>query len=268
MSNDLVPLDDMQRMANAIAKSGLFGVKTPDQALALMLVSQSEGRHPALAARDYDIIAGRPAKKAESMLRDFLSAGGKIQWHELTDTIAKATFSHPQGGTVTIEWDTPRAKRAGLDGKDMYKKFPRQMLRSRVVSEGVRTVFPAATSGMYVPEEVREMPPADTGGVTIDGTAEVLDQFAAEADPETGEVLDQPRDLLAEARSTSLRGTQAFRDYWVDLTQPQRNQIKAHLSEFEKAAKAADQKTHTAEDPFGLEPLPQDLLHAAEKPAT
>jgi hypothetical protein len=38
----------------------------------------------------------------------------------------------------------------------MWKKYPRQMLRARVVSEGVRTVFPMATSFMYVPEEVAE----------------------------------------------------------------------------------------------------------------
>jgi hypothetical protein len=35
-----------------------------------------------------------------------------------------------------------RAQKAQLGGKDMWKKYPRQMLRSRVVSEGVRTVYP------------------------------------------------------------------------------------------------------------------------------
>ena len=149
-------LRDMERMALAFAQSGLFGVKTPDQALALCLIAQAEGRHPALAARDYDVINGRPAKKAEAMLRDFLGAGGKVEWHELSDQRADATFSHPLGGKVRIDWDMDRAKQAGLGGKDMWKKFPRNMLRSRVVSEGVRTVLPAATSGMYVPEEVSD----------------------------------------------------------------------------------------------------------------
>lgn len=146
----------LMHQAKVIAESGLFGVKNPQQALALMLVSQAEGRHPALAARDYDIIQGRPSKKAEAMLRDFIAAGGSVEWHTLTDTSADATFSHQQGGTVRITWDMERAKKAGLKNKDMYDKYPRQMLRSRVVSEGVRTVYPAATSGMYVPEEVQE----------------------------------------------------------------------------------------------------------------
>jgi hypothetical protein len=254
MSNEIVPYADMQRMAVSIARSGLFGVRTPDQALALMLVSQAEGRHPALAARDYDVIQGRPSKKAEAMARDFLQAGGKIKWHTLSDTVAEAEFSHPNGGSVTIKWDLAQANRAGLGGKDMWKKYPRQMLRARCVSEGVRTVFPAATSGMYVPEEVRDFGPADTGnGTTIDAvadTADVLDEFAA-----TGDTLP-PReyDILGDARAASLRGVQAFRDFWVALSQPERDSIKSHLAEFETAAKQAD-------DPFGLPPTQADLLN-------
>lgn len=154
-------ISDLQVMANAMAKSNLFGVKNPDQALALMLISQAEGLHPALAARDYDIISGRPAKKPEAMLRDFLANGGKVEWHQLDDTKADATFSHSQGGSIRITWDFDRANQAGLGGKDNWKKYPRQMLRARCISEGIRTVYPAATSGSYTPEEAKDIPPAE-----------------------------------------------------------------------------------------------------------
>ena len=157
---------DMERLADAIAKSNLFGLKTREQALVLMMISHAEGRHPALAARDYDVIGGRPSKKAEAMLRDFLQAGGRVEWNALSDEIADATFTHPQGGSARIAWDMARATKAGLAGNANYKKFPRQMLRSRVVSEGVRTVYPLATSGLYVPEEV-----ADFAGPTIEAEA-------------------------------------------------------------------------------------------------
>ncbi len=46
MSN-LVPVADIERMAIAIAKSNLFGVKTPEEAMALMLIEQAYGYHPA-----------------------------------------------------------------------------------------------------------------------------------------------------------------------------------------------------------------------------
>lgn len=149
--------EDIQRMGASIAKSGLFGIKTPDQAVALMLIAQAEGRHPAIVARDYDIIQGRPAKKAEAVQRDFIAAGGSIKWHKLDETIADATFSHPQGGEVRITWTLAQAKDAGLASKDNWRKFPRAMLRARCVSEGCRTVCPSSTSGMYVPEEVHDI---------------------------------------------------------------------------------------------------------------
>lgn len=59
MSNALVPMNVIEKMGTAIAKSGLFGMKTPDQAVALMLIAQAEGMHPAIAARDYHVIQGR-----------------------------------------------------------------------------------------------------------------------------------------------------------------------------------------------------------------
>lgn len=164
--NELVisNIADMKFLAESIVKSNLFGIKKFEEAIVLMAISQAEGRHPALAARDYDIIQGRPSKKSEAMLRDFLTSGGSIKWHALDDTIADATFSHPAGGSVRIAWDMKRAVAAGLGTKDMWKKYPRQMLRARVVSEGIRTVCPMATSGMYVPEEVQDFDDAKGNG--------------------------------------------------------------------------------------------------------
>lgn len=158
MPNELTQysVSDIRAIGEVIAKSKLFGVTTPEQAIALCMIAHAEGRHPAMAAKDYDIIQNKPSKKSEAMLRDFLQSGGKVEWHQLDDAMADATFDHPQGGKVRISWDMDRAKLAGLAGKDNWKKHPRQMLRSRVVSEGVRTVCPMATSGMYVPEEVQD----------------------------------------------------------------------------------------------------------------
>lgn len=158
MSQELVPYSDIEKMGNAVAKSGLFGVKTPDQAIALMLVAQALGKHPALAAMEYNIIQGRPAKKADAMLSDFQAAGGTVKWITLTDDKAEATFSHPQGGSVTLDWTIDRAKKANLYDKEgsMYKKYPRSMLRARLVADGVRAVYPAATGGVRAVEEFDE----------------------------------------------------------------------------------------------------------------
>ncbi len=156
MSNALaiIPVQDVERMALAVAKSGLFGVSTADQAMALMLVAQAEGLHPAIAARDYHIIKGRPTLKSDAMLARFLQAGGRVEWLEYTDQRVAAKFSHPAGGSIEVDWTSERVQRADTTNKSMHKQYPRQMLRARVISEGVRTVFPGCTSGMYAPEEI------------------------------------------------------------------------------------------------------------------
>lgn len=159
MSNAVVSYNDMQRMATTVAKSGLFGVKNEDQALALMALCQAEGIHPMTAVRDYHIISGRPALKAETMLARFMQNGGKVEWHALTDQKAEATFSHPQGGTVRLDWTLDRAKQAGLLSNPTWQKYPRPMLRSRLISEGVRTVSPGIVQGVYTPDEIENSAP-------------------------------------------------------------------------------------------------------------
>jgi hypothetical protein len=180
MTYALVPIQDIEKMATAIAKSGLFGMKTPEQAVALMLIAQAEGMHPAIAARDYHVIQGRPALKADAMLARFQTAGGKVSWDVYTDAEVKATFSHPSGGSVTLSWTLAQATRIGLAGKDNWKNYPRAMLRARVISEGIRTVYPGCVVGTYTPEEVQDFEPAkrpmrDMGAVeVVDETREAF----------------------------------------------------------------------------------------------
>lgn len=157
--NELVPMQSLERMAQAVAASKLFGITNQEQALALMLVAQAEGLHPATAARDYHVIQGRPSLKADAMLARYLASGGKVEWHDHTDSKVCATFTHPAGGSLKIDWDMDRAKKAGLGGKDMWTKYPRQMLRARVISEGIRATNPAIATGIYTPEEVMDMEP-------------------------------------------------------------------------------------------------------------
>jgi hypothetical protein len=253
---------DIERLAVSVAKSGLFGIKTPEQALALMMVSQAEGRHPALAARDYHIIQGTPAKKAEAMQRDFMLAGGKIEWHVLDDAHASATFSHPQGGTVKIDWDMDRAKKAEIRNP-MWAKYPRQMLRSRVISEGVRTVFPAATSGMYVPEEVQ-----DFDRPLRDVTPQ---KSTPRHDPETGEIHEAQfapgptvADLEMRFINYAAEGMERLETEWKALTTDQRVALgagrgtsgpkMAHWKQIAASVKPASQDD-LAESPAAAEPL-------------
>lgn len=156
MTNELarITVDELKQMAVPMAKSNLFGFKTPEEALSLMLIAQAEGLHPAMAARDYHVIQGKPALKADAMLARFQKAGGSVKWLQYDDEAVIGEFSHAQGGTVSIEWTIAMANTAGLTKNPTWQKYKRAMLRSRCISEGIRTVFPGVISGFYTEEEV------------------------------------------------------------------------------------------------------------------
>ena len=188
----LVPLSDMQQMAKIGVESNFFGIKKPTEAMALMLIAQAEGKHPATVFSQYHVIQGRPALKADAMLARFQQAGGSVQWTERTDKACTATFSHPQGGGCEIRWTLDDAKRAGLlNGKSNWNQYPRQMLSARVVSEGVRAVFPGVLGGFYTPEEVGQFePPAPVKYARPEGSAPVLTDEPVEVIDVTPEVID------------------------------------------------------------------------------
>lgn len=154
---ELLPISEVRQMAAATIKSGLsFGLQNEDAALALMLICQSENLHPMQAVRRFHIIKGRPAMRADAMQAEFQRAGGTVHWLERSNTCCRATFEHSSGGKLTVCWTLEDAKSAGLTSNENWRRFPRQMLAARVISEGVRAVLPAIICGMYTPEEITD----------------------------------------------------------------------------------------------------------------
>lgn len=157
--NELVPYKDLQSMAETVVRSKMFpGISTPESAMALFLLCQSEGLHPMQALTRYHVIQGRPAMKADAMLAEFMRRGGTINWLEWTNDACEAEFVSPgcpQG--VKVRWTMDDAKRAGVTGNPTWTKYPRQMLKARVASDGVRMTDPAVNQGRYSPEETRDI---------------------------------------------------------------------------------------------------------------
>jgi hypothetical protein len=159
MSN-IVPMADIQKMAQVASDSKMFGFKNQAEAMAIMLLCQAENLHPAVAMRDYHVINNRPSMKADAMLARFQLAGGKVSWLKMEDTEVTGVFSHPAGGDATITWNDEMVRRADLHRNPTHQKYPRQMKRARCISEGIRSVFPACVAGVYTPEEVQDFTPA------------------------------------------------------------------------------------------------------------
>ena len=173
-------------MASAIAKSGLFGMKSPEQALALGLLAVSENKPFASICAEYDVIQGRPALKSQACLARFQQAGGTIQWIKRTDKECTLEGKHPAGGTLQVTWTLDRANAAGLTGKQNWKTYPCAMLSARCVAELVRALYPACLNGVYLAEEVQDF---DTKPLRIEKPV-----VAAEPEPE---VITADADVIA-----------------------------------------------------------------------
>jgi hypothetical protein len=175
MSN-IIPVSDMTVMADSIVKSGFYGFKNKEQVMAVMLVAQAENKHPATVVQEYDIIQGKPALKSQAILARFQLSGGSVQWDVVTPKAVKGTFKHPQGGTLTVEWTIEMAKQAGIyrDGSG-WSKYPEDMLRARVISRAVRSIYPACILGHYATEEVMDFdsPMPKHMGVVEEVTAKI-----------------------------------------------------------------------------------------------
>ena len=205
MSN-LVPFTEVQQMAEVAAGSKMFGFKNPQEAMAIMLLCQAENLHPAVAMRDYHVIQGRPALKADAMLARFQQAGGSVNWKDYTDEKVTGVFSHPAGGTLEVSWTLAKAKAIGIANKDNWRNYPRAMLRARVASEGIRSVYPGCVVGVYTPEEVQDFTPAPAKDM---GTAERVD---------IPEVLEEPSGAFKLYIPSNEAPYDAYhtKDFWVE----------------------------------------------------
>jgi hypothetical protein len=149
---------EKMEMARMVASSGLFpNVTNPQSAMTLMMLCEADGLHPVEAMRRYHILHGRPAMRADAMQAEFQAKGGRVEWVESTEEACEAMFRHavhaPNGFPVRVTIE--EAKERGLyNTNPNYKKYPRQMLRARCISEGVRAVLPGIVVGVYTPEEV------------------------------------------------------------------------------------------------------------------
>jgi hypothetical protein len=198
---------DLMMMAEQVAKSRLFpGFETPQAAFALMLLCQSEGLHPMQAVRRFHLINGKPSMRADAMQAEYQRQGGTVRWLKSDAGECRARFLHPVHAPepgLEIEWTIARAGLAGLTGNPTWKKFPAQMLRARVISEGVRAVLPGVVCGIYTPEEVGDFAPPrqpepapviETTAVEVPPTA---DQSAGAGKP-FNEWLDGVTEIFAE----------------------------------------------------------------------
>lgn len=182
----------------------------PEAVLAAMLTGHELGIGPMQALSKIHVIEGRPTMSAELMRALVLSAGHDLAIEE--STVTKCTVvgrRHNSERDTRITWTLDDAKRAGLDGKQNWRRYPREMLLARATAALCRAVFSDVLAGIsYSLEELTDgdvinvedrdaAPPAANGAAAAKRTARA--RRAATAQP-SGVPGSDHRDSSPEAR--------------------------------------------------------------------
>jgi hypothetical protein len=154
-------LNEISDIASVFVKSGLFK-DTADQAKAMVKIMAGNelGVSPFASMRGFDIIQGKlaPGAALTGALIKRNTNPYDYRVIENTDTVCKIEFY--KGGQLigTTVFTMEDATRAQLTGKDNWRKFPRQMLLARALSEGARNHCPDVFMGaIYSPDELESV---------------------------------------------------------------------------------------------------------------
>jgi hypothetical protein len=112
-------------------------------------------------SRQYDLVSGKISMKAHAMLARFNALGGEHKIETYTNEEVAILFSYKRTKDMRFTLTMKEVMDAGIcmgnkGMKDTWKKHPRSMLFARVVSEACRVLCPAASAGIYTPEEVSD----------------------------------------------------------------------------------------------------------------
>ncbi len=200
------------KQAQVLVKSGILPVeiKTPEAAVAIMLMGRELNIPPMQAFRGIYVVKGKPTLSAQLMGALIFRAGHSYSIDTSTNTECRITFKRKTGETYTHTFTMADAAAAGLAGTGTWKEYPKAMLFSRCMSAGARAFMPDVIAGMYTPEELAEpnavRVDAQTGEVVVDTSYHetVQTESATEsAPPPWDEELQEENkaEVMAEART-------------------------------------------------------------------
>ncbi len=157
-------IDEGYNMAKLLVASGLMprGVQRPEAAFAIIAAGRELGLTAMQSLRSIHIIEGKPTLSADLIAALCKSRSDVCVYFRLvesTDKVARyETQRKGEPAPTAMAWTWEDAQRAGVTGKDNWKKYPAAMLRARCITALARAVYPDLAMGVYDPDEVSSEP--------------------------------------------------------------------------------------------------------------
>ena len=160
----------MTQQAGMLVKTGFLpqAIKTPEQAIAIMMTGRELGVPTMAALRSIVIIQGTPSISQQLMLA-LIETCGELESREITDDGEQAivtmkrkghkahteTFSAKDADAFqTTEGYGENKRSISLSQKFNWKSQPKTMRKWRAVAACARIVFPDVILGLYTPDEL------------------------------------------------------------------------------------------------------------------
>lgn len=236
-------LDDVQRMAQMLAFSGYFKNSTDlKQAVAQtgvkILAGQALGIHPIAAVMHMHLINGKLGYEAVIMAAAIQKRGYSFRPVKHDETQAEIEFFNQEGDSIGVSGFTIKdAKNADLLAKDVWRKFPKNMLWARAMSNGCRWYCPHCFGGTapYTPEELGAQVD-ESGQPVIEIQASVVDAAQSE---QTADLNAKLQSVKSGNGGTHKAASEADTEPEQTTVQPRREQLNKIDPELEAAAAAA-----------------------------
>jgi len=182
-------IDDTMTLGKLLAQSGYFAdSRDAGQAVVKVLAGAELGFGPIASMTGINIIKGKVTLSA-NLIAAAIKRSGRYNYRvlKMTDTECEIAFYEGKEAIGVSTFTAKDAANAGLSG-DNWRKFPRNMLFARAISNGAKWYCPDLSGGpLYTPDEL---------GAQVDG--------------ETGEVIDAPSPrIVVEQPKPQGNGAQA-----------------------------------------------------------
>ena len=181
-------VDSKLDYCKAFAASGLLPRQFRGQPANLLYAveyAESLGLHPMVAITGVHVIEGKPSASSALISALVRRAGHRLRIKgDATAAVAQVIRTDDPDWTFEVRFTIEDARRAGLLGKDVWKKYPAAMLKARALSAVARDACEEALFGIhYTPEEL---------GAVVDQEGNPV-YLAGEIQRDTGE--QSPQDV-------------------------------------------------------------------------
>ena len=167
----------------------------PAAIAAAILTGRELGIGPMQSLKSIHMVQGVPSLSAEYKRARALAAGHEIVFEETNST--RCVVRGRRAGSdrwVTITWTMDMARRAKLDGKEVWRAYPQRLLQARASSELCDILFPDASLGLATSEVLED------GGI-ITESGETVDAATGELKTSTAPAIEAPKPRTARRQA-------------------------------------------------------------------